>query len=159
MNKPLIIALIISLFIHFGILLQPQTSNIKLQKDSLGEISISIGQMEPRREEQVPQHAGSDLSGKIKDSYLAKIRQRIARFKKYPTLAKTKSLEGSPKLNFWVLKDGEINQLKLTKASKHKILNQEAIATINRAVPFPKIPKELNTEKIEVSLVLTYKLD
>lgn len=164
-NRTLIIAFVISLLIHSIVLISVKSNEkLVMRKNKVGEMSISIGTIEkkePQLSNKVSDSQVTDdgTSEKIKNSYLTKIRQRIAQYKKYPTIAKTRSWEGSPKVEFLVLKNGSISQLKLASRSTHDILNQEALSTVKRAAPFLPIPKELNISKIEVSLSLTYKLD
>lgn len=172
-NKPLIIALVLSLLIHLVFLFNLQlTTNNLLLTDGSTEISISIGsieQEEPRLsrldEQARPAVAGSsstnknDLSGEEKNSYLAQIRKRIAEFKKYPETAKARNWQGSPKVEFTILKDGNINQLKLINPSKYEVLNNEALETIKRACPFPPIPASLQKSVVIIALDLVFKLE
>ncbi|NQU17997.1 MAG: energy transducer TonB [Candidatus Saganbacteria bacterium] len=173
-NKSLILAITISLSIHFSVLfftLSPKPYPLSPTKDGSTEMLISIGNIEPatkRRgsEEQRLIPSGSDGSsgqnqadsGKTRNDYLAEIRKRIAQFKKYPQTAKSRNWEGSPKVEFAILESGEIKGLKLTKGTKHQLLNEEALETIKRAAPFPPIPQTLGSSAIKVALVLVFRL-
>ncbi len=91
--------------------------------------------------------------------YQDMVKQRIEEVKKYPEWAKEQGIEGTVYLRFVILSDGHCPEIRLLCSSGRKILDEEAIATIKRASPFPPLPKEINNPfiQMEVSLVFTLK--
>lgn len=91
--------------------------------------------------------------------YQDMVKQRIEEVRRYPEWAKEQGIEGVAHLRFIVLANGNGREIKLVHSSGFKILDQEAIVTINRASPFPPFPKEIANSSIqmEVSLVFTLK--
>lgn len=91
--------------------------------------------------------------------YQDMVKQRIEEVRKYPEWAKEQGIEGVAHLEFVILSNGNSQEIKLIHSSGSKILDQEAIATIKRASPFPPFPKEIASSSIqmEVSLVFTLK--
>ena len=91
--------------------------------------------------------------------YQDMVKQRIEEVKRYPGWAKKQGIEGIAHLEFVILANGRGQEIKLIRSSGSKILDQEAIATIQRASPFPPLPKEIASSSIqmEVSLVFTLK--
>ena len=87
------------------------------------------------------------------------VKQKIEEVRKYPEWAKEQGIEGIAHLRFIILANGNSQETKLVHSSGSKILDQEAIATIQRAFPFPPFPKEIASSSIqmEVSLVFTLK--
>lgn len=53
---------------------------------------------------------------------------------------------------FTVDASGEISSRRLSKSSGSKVLDEAAIASIERASPFPPIPTELGRSQLEVSV-------
>ncbi len=91
--------------------------------------------------------------------YQDMVKQKIEEVKRYPGWAKKQGIEGIAHLEFVILANGRGQEIKLIRSSGSKILDQEAIATIKRASPFPPHPKEIASSSIqmEVSLVFTLK--
>ncbi|MBA7677132.1 hypothetical protein ES703_85380 [subsurface metagenome] len=91
--------------------------------------------------------------------YQDMVKQRIEEVRRYPDWAKEQRIEGVAHLEFVILANGNSQEIKLVHSSGSKILDQEAIATIKRASPFPPHPKEIASSSIqmEVSLVFTLK--
>ena len=91
--------------------------------------------------------------------YQDMVKQRIEEVRRYPEWAKEQGREGVVQLKFIILANGNGQKIKLIHSSGSKILDQEAIATIKRASPFPPPPKEIASSSIqmEVSLVFTLK--
>jgi len=74
---------------------------------------------------------------------LAKIWKRIDRKKYYPTIAKRRGIEGSPKITFELMPDGSIKWVKLTRSCGTELLDDAAIETVRRATPLPFYPKPI----------------
>ncbi len=91
-------------------------------------------------------------------SYFQKILTRIESTKRYPRFAKERGLEGKVHLEFVIGGDGRIKDLKVISTSGFQILDQDAVATLRRAGPFPPVPGRSAAEKIAVRLAITYQL-
>ncbi len=91
--------------------------------------------------------------------YQDMVKQRIEEVKKYPEWAKEQGIEGVAYLRFIVLANGNGQEIRLVHSSGSKILDQEALATVKRASPFPPLPEEVASSSIqmEVSLIFTLK--
>lgn len=91
--------------------------------------------------------------------YQDMVKQGIEEVRRYPHWAKRQGIEGTVYINFTVLLDGASRDIRIIRTSGSTILDDEAIATIERANPFPPIPKEINSSSVqmEVSIVFTLK--
>ncbi len=81
--------------------------------------------------------SGGSGSGGEASTILARIRQKIARAKRYPRQARSEELEGVAGLQFEINADGSVAYVNLTSSSGHRVLDEEAVATVRRAAPFP----------------------
>ncbi|MBF0493246.1 MAG: energy transducer TonB [Deltaproteobacteria bacterium] len=81
---------------------------------------------------------------------LALIRQKIEGAKRYPEAARLRAQEGLVSLRFKLGLKGDVESLNLVKSSGFKILDEEALATVRRAAPFP-----FYEEVVETSLRFT----
>lgn len=70
-------------------------------------------------------------------SVLAQIRARIEHAKRYPLMARRMNMEGVSFVRFEIDGDGRPQGLSLKSSSGFSVLDQEALATIRRAAPFP----------------------
>lgn len=86
------------------------------------------------------------------------VKQRIEEVRKYPVWAKEQGLEGIIRLKFTISSDGHSQEVRLVHSSGSKILEREAIDTIERASPFPSPPKEIAASSIQMEVRLVFTL-
>ncbi|HCU24261.1 MAG TPA: hypothetical protein DF383_04510 [Deltaproteobacteria bacterium] len=84
----------------------------------------------------VPGTGGSGTGGES-STILAEIRKRIMRAKRYPIQARNEGLEGICGISFEIGPSGGVTYVTLTKSSGYAVLDNEALATVRRAAPFP----------------------
>jgi periplasmic protein TonB len=72
--------------------------------------------------------------------YDALIAGQLERFKRYPAAAR--GVAGTVIVRFALNRTGEVIRCEVTKSSGHNVLDQEALATLRRASPFPGFPSE-----------------
>lgn len=70
-------------------------------------------------------------------SILDLIRLRVEHVKRYPLTARRRGIEGEVRLLFELQKNGTIRDIKVVQSSGSNILDDEAVATLKRAVPLP----------------------
>jgi periplasmic protein TonB len=87
-------------------------------------------------------------------AYLGKIRTHLERSKVNPRT----SLIGTAVVRLTVKADGELVAHRIVKSSGSKLLDNAALASIERAAPFPAIPDEVGEERIEVSVPFKFSV-
>jgi len=90
--------------------------------------------------------------------YFSLIREKIEQNKIYPEVARKKGITGKVKLNFSILSNGDIREIKILSSSGNDILDNSAIETIKRIIPFPPFPKDLQKDSISFVITISYKL-
>ena len=73
-------------------------------------------------------------------SWRAQVIAHLARFKRYPAAAEEREITGRSGLSFTLSKSGQVLGVSLAGSSGHGILDQEALAMVRRATPFPAAP-------------------
>jgi protein TonB len=73
-------------------------------------------------------------------SWRAQVIAHLARFKRYPAAAEEREITGRSGLIFTLSKSGQVLGVSLAGSSGHSILDQEALAMVRRAAPFPAAP-------------------
>ena len=87
-----------------------------------------------------------DKTDKIYQSYYGVIRNMLDSNKKYPLLSLQRRQEGTPVVEFTILKSGEVVNLKVN-SSGHRLLDREAQKIVLKSSPFPPIPDSLGKIK------------
>ena len=90
--------------------------------------------------------------------YQDMVKQRIEEVRRYPSWAKRQGIEGVVHVSFTVLSNGVGQNVKIVRSSGSRILDEEAEATIERATPFPSVPKEINDSSVQVEVSIVFAL-
>ena len=101
-------------------------------------------------------HNGQDAVEML--TYKDRIKQKIQEHRKYPERAKENNNEGSVGIVFEVLKDGTTGSVEIISGSGYELLDKEAVDTVLRAAPFPKIPEHFSINKMEMKARIVFKL-
>ncbi|WP_086302841.1 TonB family protein [Campylobacter vicugnae] len=110
---------------------------------------------QPAPAQQTQQIESFNISSATNHPVLAAIKSAINKNHIYPRAAKRLKQQGEVLVEFIWTKDMELKGLKILKASKHKALNDAAIATITAAAK--SFPKHDKTMQIQIPLV--YKIN
>lgn len=76
-------------------------------------------------------------------SWKSQILAAIERNKRYPADAELRREQGTPSVSFSIDRSGRLLTSRLAHASGHSALDQEALAILRRAQPFPPPPAEI----------------
>lgn len=87
-----------------------------------------------------PHGTGGGETGGEGSAVLNEIRHKILRAKRYPRLAREAGMEGVAGLLFEIGSDGSLRDVRLVSSSGYPSLDEEALATVRRAAPFPYYP-------------------
>jgi len=90
--------------------------------------------------------------------YQDMVKQRIEEVRRYPSWAKRQGIEGVVHVSFTVLSNGVGQNVKIVRSSGSRILDEEAEATIERATPFPSVPKEINDSSVQIEVSIVFAL-
>jgi protein TonB len=101
--------------------------------------------------------AASDLSGADADRFRQALLAQIARYKQYPPDALRERIQGTVWVRFLVDRDGRLLRAWIDQSSGQSILDDEALAAIRRAAPFPAIPAGL-PDKVDLTLGIPFTL-
>ena len=108
-----------------------------------------------------PQYHDAALSRELHADYgwLAQVLfKKIEQLKRYPHTAKRRRLEGNVLLQAMVREDGRVEEITIFQSSGHPTLDQDAIATLERASPI-SLKYPLGQPNIVVQLPIGYHLE
>jgi len=80
--------------------------------------------------------------------YLGTLRSHLEKNKVNPRT----EIIGTTVVHFTVVANGEITSRRIQKSSGFKVLDDAALASIEKASPFPPIPKDVNRNQLEISV-------
>jgi protein TonB len=86
------------------------------------------------------------------------IAKQIERHKSYPASALPRRETGVTQVAFAIGRDGRVIDSRIIRSSGHPTLDQEAIATLQRAQPFPRPPVDLSGERFEFTVPVKFNV-
>lgn len=94
-----------------------------------------------------------------RQSYLAEVLARIARYKRYPREARHDGVMGVVTVTFTILANGSLQTQQVTGSSGDARLDQAALEMLSRASPFPPIPRDMGVGTLELTLPVEFSLN
>ena len=137
----------------------PNLRNVSLTH-GFTEESLDSPQSTTRVKTEPPPTNFSSLNlGELHRGFHGKIWQRVAKVKYYPKIARKSGFEGNPVVTFTLGEKGDLIKLKIIEASNYDVLNEAALETIRRGIPYPPIPEPLGKNPISFNLPILYVLE
>ncbi|MFA5144509.1 MAG: TonB family protein [Candidatus Omnitrophota bacterium] len=87
------------------------------------------------------------------------VKQRIEEARRYPAWAKKQGIEGITRLYFTVLSNGLSRDITIIRSSGSGILDEEAVATVKRASPFPSVPGNIGSSSVGMEVAIVFSLN
>jgi periplasmic protein TonB len=103
--------------------------------------------------------AGNQAESGWPEDYLKEVRARLDEAKQYPWMARLRGLEGTSLVRFRILAGGSVDRIGIIQPSTHRVLDEAAMETVQRAAPFPVFPDEARLERIELNVPVIFELD
>ena len=97
-------------------------------------------------------------TGALKN-YIGQIRRSVLGAKRYPEAARRAGRQGTIKVQFTILKDGQVGNVRLLTETPYPNLNREAMAAVKRAAPFAGIPDSIIQQSLKVVLPFRFELN
>jgi TonB family protein len=105
------------------------------------------------------QAAPQRLAGETRDSFLGRLLAQLNRFKQYPRAARQARIEGVVMLHFVMDADGKVLSFEIAKSSGRPVLDNEALALIQRAQPLPRLPADFPTRTLDAVVPIEFSLN
>ena len=82
----------------------------------------------------------------------------LRRHQHYPRAARRAGLEGTAHVRFVIDRSGTLRERELVASSGHAVLDRAALDLLERAAPYPALPRRVTVEAIELTLPVEYRL-
>jgi periplasmic protein TonB len=97
-------------------------------------------------------------TGEGRDSFLARLLAQLNRVKQYPRAARQARIEGVVMLHFVMDAQGKLVSFEIAKSSGRPVLDNEALALIQRA-QLPPLPPGFPTDTLDAVVPVQFSLD
>lgn len=98
-------------------------------------------------------------AGETRDSFLGRLLAQLNRYKQYPRAARQAHIEGVVMLHFVMDADGKVLSFEIAKSSGRPVLDNEALALIQRAQPLPALPADFPTRTLDAVVPIEFSLN
>lgn len=132
-----------------------------VQKEEVAEVIAAVPpppKTEPKEEVSAPTMNQNQIDT-IETKYLAKVRATIEKNKIYPKAAKRLNQTGKVNVNFDILKNGEIRNVKVLGKSSFAKLDEASIELLIKISNFDEIPEELKKSVWNVTIPIDYSIN
>ncbi len=136
---------------------EPWTAGVVVEKTPPGGDRAPAVRETIQPEESAANRSGED-NGKAGQDYLAQIRTRIERHKRYPARARIRQLQGEVTIRFVITPTGDTQDLVVSKSSGREVLDQAALKAVRDASPFPEPPGDIFKGEITLELTIVFRL-
>ena len=139
------------------VLIRDQINDVQ-DDDSLSSSEKKIIKQEEKQEQAVVDNrTQGDRTNKIYQSYYGIVRSMLDSNKKYPLLSLQRRQEGTPVVEFTIIRNGDVTDVKVT-SSGYRLLDREAQKIVMKSAPFPPIPESLGKDKIDLRVPINFSL-
>jgi len=93
-----------------------------------------------------------------RQSWQSQLAGRLERYKRYPRPAQEQRQQGVVYLHFALDRQGNVLSSRIERGSGHAMLDEEALALLQRAQPLPSPPPEISGTRIELVVPIRFAL-
>lgn len=94
----------------------------------------------------------------IERSWETAMTRHLQQYKRYPSDAQARGDEGVVMLSFTVDRSGHVLNREIARSSGHRELDNEAMAMVERAQPWPPFPASMPQAKLEMTVPIKFSL-
>jgi periplasmic protein TonB len=92
------------------------------------------------------------------DEYLERLYRHLLRFKQYPPDAIAQKQQGAVEIGFSIGRDGTLGNAHIEKSSGFALIDDAAVAMLQRASPAPPLPESYKADEARARFTIDYKL-
>lgn len=142
-----------------GLLLQ--AGDVKMIPVSKRETLLhdAIEQIRNRLKDQQEKGETPDTGETEYATYTEGVKKAIVRVWSYPEAASQNREEGKVKVEFTILRDGQLEDVRILRSSGHDSIDREAIRAVKAAAPFHRIPEQLGLTRMSIEFTFNYILE
>jgi TonB family protein len=140
------------------VLIQDKVDDIQEDESILSKEKEILKEIEQEQQAIFDNRLQGDKAQKIYQSYYGVIRNILDSNKKYPLLSLQRRQEGTPVVEFTILKNGAVTNLTVSSSSGYRLLDREAQKIVLKSSPFPPIPDSIGKNTIDLRIPINFNL-
>jgi len=125
-------------------------------------LPLPVPAFEPPQEkvssEDLIEKKATNINPQVINDYTSKLRAHIESFKRYPRMAQMRGWTGEVLIQAEINRNGLLVNSKVVRSSGRSILDREALQMMQRSIPFPVPPKDLNINFFTVTIPISFSL-
>lgn len=94
----------------------------------------------------------------VRQHYVSDVLRQTLQNMRYPRRALERNQQGSIRLAVTVNRSGALQEVQIIEESPHSLLNREAVASVERASPFPAVPAAIAGDSLSFGIPVTFQL-
>jgi protein TonB len=102
--------------------------------------------------------AGGGSKGRGANDYLERVRQALAKHKRYPDQAKKLKQEGTVRISLHLARDGTVLGAQIANGSGFPLLDEAAVQMARDASPVPRVPDDVDGETVRIALPVSFSI-
>ena len=139
------------------VLIKDSADDIQDEESLLSEEKKILKEKEQEQQAIFDNRLQGDKAKKIYQSYYGVIINILDSNKKYPLLSLQRRQEGTPIVEFTILKNGDVTNLNVI-SSGYRLLDREAQKIVLKSSPFPRIPDSVGKNIIDLRIPINFNL-
>lgn len=112
----------------------------------------------PAQQVQAPPMPVPVAAPSVTPTYEGQVIALLNRHKRYPRAALVRGLQGVPVVRFKVDREGKLLSVALEHSCGHRLLDEEIVATVQRAAPLPPFPADMTQPQQEFVVPVRFEL-
>ena len=143
--------------------LEPDPAPEEVQQEPAPELAQqqavkAAAPVQPSAVPAAPSAADAARVSNAKVTWQAILEAHLRKFRKYPRSALRRNIEGTVLIRFRMDRDGKVLSYSVERTSDHAVLDEAALAMIERANPLPPLPDEVPDESIELIIPANFNI-
>jgi protein TonB len=136
---------------------QPETKRVERQKPAPRTSAAPRSQRRTAERPAAPSPGAVASSAALAD-WRSQVVSRLQRAKRYPAGAEQRREQGVVTIAFSLSRVGNVLSRRVARSSGNSELDQEALATVQRAAPFPPFPPGMSQASVQLSVPIRFSL-
>jgi periplasmic protein TonB len=137
---------------------EPETVQKPTQQTVQQQADKAAAPLQPSTAPAAPSAADVARVSAAKVTWRGILEAHLQKFHKYPRSAQRRNVEGTVLLRFRMDRNGKVLSYSIERTSEHEVLDEAALAMIERAQPLPPLPDDVPGESIELIIPANFNI-
>ena len=137
---------------------EPEVVQKPTQQAAQQQAAKAAAPVQPSTAPAAPSAADVARVSAAKVTWRGLLEAHLQKFQKYPRSAQRRNVEGTVWLRFRMDRDGKVLSYTVERTSEHEVLDEAALAMIERAQPLPPLPDDVPGDSIELIIPANFTI-